>query len=125
MVDAVPDVGGAVGCADAGGAPATEAPPLLTGSCIVVDVAAVPPGSESLPTVAVVVLVSGGSSPFSRVFFSSARILLKMRASSPFFRLRASAAPSGDTDGAFEGGDDSTADSFPTVLMGSLLVFTH
>ena len=92
--------GGDVGCADA-----AEAPPLLTGSsCIVADVAAVPPGSpgsDSLPTVAVVVLVSARarSSPCPRVFFSSARIL----AASPFLGLRDPAATSGVTDGVFDG----------------------
>ena len=124
VVDGAPDDGGAAGAvdgADAAGAPPTEAPPLLIGSCIVFDVAAVPPGSEPLPTLA----LFGGSSPFPAlcVFSSSARILDTTSSSSSFFRLRASASLSGVSDGAFE--DVSTADSFSIVLMGSLLINTH
>ena len=111
--------GGDVGCAE----DAAEAPPLLTGSsCIVADVAAVSPGSDSLPTVAVVVLVSARSSPCPRAFFSSALML----ASSPFLGLRDPAASnSGVTDGVFDLRDVTTADAFSTVLMGSLLDYTH
>ena len=126
-----PEDGGAGGgrgrgpedCAAAAGAPATMAPPLLTGSCIVTGVGAVPATLELLAAGEPVVLAATCSFSLPRVIFPSA--------SSPFLGVdvyfgvedpAAAAPPGGVTEGVFDDGrGDVTADSFLTVLMGSLL----
>ena len=110
--------------AAAAGAPATMAPPLLTGSCIVTGVGAVPPTLELLAAGGPVVLASTCSFALPRLIFPSA--------SSPFLGVDVyfgvedpAAPPGGVTEGVFDDGrGDVTADSFLTVLMGSLLDYT-
>ena len=63
VVDGAPEDGGAAEDgrgADVVGAPAAMAPPLLTGNCIVTDVAAVTSGSVPLPTVSLLVFLLSG-----------------------------------------------------------------
>ena len=110
VADAVSDDGGWAAAGD---------PPLLTGSCIVAAGAAVSAaflGSESPLAVELAASASRRSSSSACLVFTSVMT---------FSMLEAPPAPSGTTEGAFDEREVSAAESFLTVLMGSLSCYTH